>query len=662
MKKNPLRSLPQVARWSIVVGLIFFFAMSLLRLGLYWFFPNQGMTFPDVRKALWLGVRYDLRIVAVLILLIFLPGLWPGLDPFRGKPQRKGWRGTLGVISFLFMLFYAIDFAHFSYLGQRLNASVLNYLADTQISFTMVWESYPILRLLGIVLLVAFLFSRLIARGYKSIAAHPGHPSKRSKIATMVVLILVCGGLIFGRFNQYPLRWSDAFALGNDYKANLALNPFESFFNSLKFRKTSYDLGKLREGYPLLADYLGLGTSANLNFTRNVQPRPGAINSNPNIVLVLCESFSGYKSSMWGNPLNTTPFFDSLTRNGLFFDHCFTPTYGTARGVWATITGIPDVEMPTTASRNPLAVNQRTIINEFTNLNKFYFLGGSSSWANIRGLLTNNIEGLRMYEEDSYKAPRIDVWGISDKNLFLEANAVLAQQDSGFFAIIQTADNHRPYTIPEEDRFEFELKTVPVDSLRKYGFESLAEYNAFRYTDFCFQKFMQAASKEKYYANTIFVFVGDHGIPGDASAMLPRSWTDQRLTAEHVPLLFYAPGMIAPGRSAQICSQIDILPTIAGLVNMPYVNSSLGRDLLDTTRQEQFAFIFDPDYGQAGVVMEDYFYRHQLQTGKKEIVSIRNNDKLDSTIVGQGVMQKATAITNAFHEAAKYLILNNKKP
>jgi phosphoglycerol transferase MdoB-like AlkP superfamily enzyme len=365
---------------------------------------------------------------------------------------------------------------------------------------------------------------------------------------------------------------------------------------------------------------------------------------------------------MWGNPLNTTPFFDSLSKQGLFYDHCFTPTYGTARGVWATVTGIPDVEMPTTASRNPLAVNQRTIINEFKNHNKFYFLGGSSSWANIRGLLTNNIVGLNLYEENSYKAPRIDVWGISDKNLFLEANAVLAQQDSAFFAIIQTADNHRPYTIPEEDRGIFKTVDVPLDSLKKYGFESLAEFNAFRYTDFCFKTFINAAQREKYFSNTIFVFIGDHGIPGNASAILPEAWTSQRLAAEHVPLLFYAPGLLPPARSSQVCSQIDVLPTLAGMLDAPYVNSALGRDLRDSTVADPMAFIFDPDYAQSGMVMGDYFFRVQLKTGQQEFVSIKNNDELSESFDNKEVKRKMHQMSEAFHEAAKYLILNNKRP
>ncbi len=86
---------------------------------------------------------------------------------------------------------------------------------------------------------------------------------------------------------------------------------------------------------------------------------------------------------------------------GIFFDQCFTPSYGTARGVWAVLTGIPDVgQANSTTSRNPAAVNQHTIINDFAGYEKFYFIGGSASWANIRGLLTDNIQGLHLYEQD----------------------------------------------------------------------------------------------------------------------------------------------------------------------------------------------------------------------------------------------------------------------
>ncbi|WP_315821925.1 LTA synthase family protein [Paraflavitalea speifideaquila] len=402
------------------------------------------------------------------------------------------------------------------------------------------------------------------------------------------------------------MRWSDAFALGNDYKANLALNPFESFFNTLKFRN-KYDEKKVKALYPVIAQYYNLPASDSvLNYERKVSPHPGGLTTQPNIVLVICESFSAYKSSMWGNPLNTTPFFDSMSKGGLFFERCFTPTYGTARGVWATVTGIPDVEVPKTASRNPGAVDQHSIINDFAGYEKLYFLGGSASWANIRGLLTNNITGLKLYEGEDFKSPTVDVWGISDKNLFLESNKILAQQNKPFFAVIQTADNHRPYTIPKEDQQEFKKVNVSLDSIRRFGFENVDELNAFRYTDFSYRKFIEAARAEKYFNNTIFVFIGDHGIPGNAGTMFPQAWTEQRLTSMHVPLLMYSPALVKPRRTDMICSQVDVLPTLASLANISYTNTTLGKDLLDSTTHP-FAFIFDPDNNMSGIVKGDYF-------------------------------------------------------
>jgi phosphoglycerol transferase MdoB-like AlkP superfamily enzyme len=380
----------------------------------------------------------------------------------------------------------------------------------------------------------------------------------------------------------------------------------------------------------------------------------------PNVIIVLCESFSAYKSSMWGNPLNTTPFFDSLSRKGIFFDNCFTPTYGTARGVWATITGIPDVELANTASRNPAAVDQHTIINDFTGYEKYYFLGGSTSWANIRGVLTNNIKGLRLYEQEDFKAPKVDVWGISDKNLLLESAAILGRETKPFFAIIQTADNHRPYTIPEEDLDDFKKIDVPEDSVKKYGFESIAEFNAFRYTDFGFRKFMQAASKERYFNNTIFVFIGDHGIPGNTGDMFPRAWTEQRLSSFHVPFLLYAPKIIAAQRSSAICSQVDVLPTIAGICGLAYRNTTLGRNILEVPPNSQFAFIFDPDNSQAGIIKGDYYFRKSIRMGTEELVSITGNENIPDENFRKA-SEELGKLTDAMYETSKYLLLNNKK-
>ncbi|MBC7828623.1 MAG: LTA synthase family protein [Chitinophagaceae bacterium] len=645
----------------MTVGCLFLVVMTMMRVMLYIFFSKQGYSFSELADPFVLGLRYDLRTVALVLIILLVAGSIPMFHPFRTDSTKKCWIFLLGIVAFLLLLFYFIDFAHYSYLAQRLNASVLNYLHDTAISLNMVWQSYPLIKLTIALLLVTALLIWLIKLSHKAIGKDHKPVSKRKRILSFVILFLLFGLAIFGRINQYPLRWSDAFSLGSDYKANLALNPFESFFNTLKFRKSSYDVNKLRQVYPVLTPHFNLTTkdSALLNFERvlsgNNNNRPA-----PNIILVICESFSGYKSSMWGNPLNTTPFFDSISKKGIFFDQCFTPTYGTARGVWATITGIPDIESPTTASRNPAAVDQHTIINEFNGHEKLYFLGGSASWANIRGLLTNNIRGLRIYEEEDFEAPKIDVWGISDKNLLLEANKIISNQTKPFFAIIQTADNHRPYTIPEEDLTEFKKIILPIDSVRKYGFESLAEMNAFRYTDFGFQKFMEAASRQPYFDHTIFVFVGDHGIPGNAGDMFPRAWTEQRLTSFHVPFLLYAPKLFSPQRNHAICSQVDVLPTIAGLCKIAYRNTTLGRNVLDVAESSQFAFIFDPDNNQTGIIKGDYYYRKNISTGNEGLISITGNENIPDNNYKKATTE-LRLLTDGIYEASKYLLLNNKK-
>jgi len=257
--------------------------------------------------------------------------------------------------------------------------------------------------------------------------------------------------------------------------------------------------------------------------------------------------------------------------------------------LFAIITGIPDAQLFKFSTRNPLAITQHTIIDNFDGYDKHYFLGGSPEFNNFGGLL-KNIDNLQMHTEGSFTSPKVNVWGISDKDLFLEANDVLKQQQKPFFAIIQTADNHRPFSIPEEDK-DFEKRTVNADTLKKYGFESLQEFQAFCYSDYCFKKFIEEAKKQPYFDNTIFVLTGDHGVEGDASQVYPSAWTANRLSDEHVPLLFYAPKLLTAQKRSEVVSQIDILPTVAGMIHQPYVNTTLGRDLLNTKNKKNAAFI-----------------------------------------------------------------------
>ena len=657
---------PRLIRWVASLAIFFLTVMTLLRVGTYVTFAQDRLPLGQAWAGFWLGLRFDGRIVAGAMLPLLVLGAVSFFDPFTRPFGRRLWLTLLGVFSALLLVFYVADFLHYRYLNQRLNASVLGFLPDTKIAGAMVWQTYPVVRIvLGILVALAG-FVAVFAALHSRAAAATVTLRRPARAAWYVGALLICLLSIFGRAGQYPLRWSDAFNLRNATLANLALNPVQSFLSSLDFRTSGYEVATVKAHYPFMSSYLGVtAPDANrLNFERRIPAGTRGAPGQPNVVLVICESFSAYKSSMWGNPLDTTPFFAGLCQQGLFFDNCYTPHYGTARGVWATITGIPDVEAVETASRNPALVDQHTIINDFTGYEKLYFIGGSSSWANIRGLLTNNIKGLKLYEEDSYSSPRADVWGISDKNLFKEANAVLARQTKPFFAVIQTADNHRPYTIPDEDLKEFTKWEVSAEKLKQCGFDSLEEMNAFRYTDYCFRKFFEAARQAPYFDNTVFVFVGDHGIDGNAGTMFPPAWTQQELTSYHVPLLFYGPKRLPPQRVHAVASMVDILPTLAGIANIPYRNQAMGRDLL---RQQQVdggasnvAFIIDRHDKWIGVVKQQHFARHRLDATRPELVWADFGAPVPAILPAPP--EDYQNLANAFYETSRYLLLHNPKP
>ena len=647
-------------QWIIQLFLIYLFIFTAFRVATVIFFKPGEIKLLDLFPSFWLGLKYDLRWIAFILFPITFFSLFKKLSPFYSEKAKRFWTIYLGILTLLVLFFYGADFGQFAYVNARLNADALLFAEDPQETLEMVWQSYPVIWILiglaGGVMMMVWMFRRTHV-GVEDKNTHIHKFSFRRRFH-LVAMILLCW-FMYGFLTYKPLNFFRAFSFNDAFKSNLALNPLQNFFTTMRFRDPDYNT-KAKEYYPVMENFLNLksyGVAKN-SYLRVKQSGSKGLESQPNIVLVICESFSMYKSSMSGNPLNSTPYFNELSQNGIFFERCFSPTFGTARGVFAILTGIPDVQLSKFATRNEATVNQRSIINDFDGYEKMYFIGGRSQFNNFAGLV-KNIRGVKIYEEGSYSAPKINVWGISDKNLFLEANAIMARQQKPFFSIIQTADNHRPHNIPEDDK-DFIQKDIPLDTLLKYGFESVKEYNAFAYTDYCFKKFMQAASAESYFENTIFVFVGDHGVEGNATALYPKAWTEQRLTEEHVPLLFYAPALLTPQKRTEVVSQIDVLPTIAGMLLQPYSNSTLGRNLLDTAKKENLAFIIYHAPGWIGVVNDEYFYRKNIRMQKEELLPVQYNLPALTGKQEDSVKNKMSQLTSAIYETSRWMLLNNK--
>ena len=650
--------IPKTILWVINLFIIFILIFTFFRLATFISFKPVDLSASDLLPSFILGFRYDIRWISIILLPIVIASLIPELSPFHSDKNRMTWTWYLAAVTLFVFFFFGADFGNFAYNKTRLNASALNFVEDAQISISMLWQSYPLFWMLAAVVVAAFFFRWIYKRSHWKVTSRTEGLGILYNRKWFIGCALLLGFFVYGTTSWPPLSWKRAFVFQDNFKSYLALNPLQNFFTTLKFRKPQFNEAKARQYFPVLAKLLQI-PDGEFTYRRQIIPGSHSLESKPNVVLVMCESFSMYKSSMSGNPLNTTPFMDELSEKGIFFERCFTPHFSTARGLFATITGIPDVQLSKFSTRVPQSLKQHSIINNFEDYNKLYFLGGSPEFNNFSGLL-KNIEGLQMFTEGKLKSPKLNVWGISDKNLFLEANENFRQQKDPFFAIIQTADNHRPFMIPLEDS-GFQKQIIDVDTLNKYGFESVDEYNSFRYSDYCFQKFIEAAQKESYFHNTIFVFIGDHGVSGNAAAIYPETWTTQRLTDMHVPLIFYAPYLLQPQKRTETVSQVDVLPTIAGMLQEPYMNTTFGRDLLNPRKKNDFAFIINHDEGRIGIVTDSFYFTKNINFKNEQLFPLTDGSVFYSPARQDSIKATMSNITTAFYETAKWMLMNNKR-
>lgn len=608
----------------------------------------------DLLQAAYIGLKFDLRLALFTCLPLLALSWVPGLNPTRGRVGRRVWLGYFAAMELLFLLMYFIDFGHYAYLGTRLNAGVVEHLSPISIAAEMFWETYPVVwGVLALALLTAAYTWLLRATAFRELDYPPPVMPKWGKaIAASAFAVLYALGL-YGNWSWYPLRWSAAFFSTNGYVSALALNPVLFFVDSFPNRESTYNRKKVRQYYAELANHLGVEAPdpKTLSFARYVQPSASPART-PNLVVIHLESFAGFKAGILGNKLNPTPEFDAIAKESLLFTNFFTAAGTTARSIFAMITGIPDISPPNhSASRNPRIVNQHTLVNALAGYEKFYFLGGSATWGNIRGLLAHNIEGLQIYEEGDYKAERGDVWGVSDLALLEKAHRVLKQQDKPFFAFIQTAGNHRPYTIPEDKR-DFELAHADEKALSESEFESLEAYNGIRFLDYSIGHFFKIASQAPYFANTIFVMYGDHGV--HAVHQIP--WEQLLLTQRWVPLVIYAPGLIKqPRRIDTVASLVDLLPTCLSLMGIPYLNTTLGRDLFaPRAAKEQFAYVHPAGVLNNELLMridpqgESRLYRYRTEQATQDVAQIYPEETA-----------RLRRLEKALEETARYLMYHN---
>jgi phosphoglycerol transferase MdoB-like AlkP superfamily enzyme len=654
-----------------LLRVVFFFGYS-------GFDANALIDNEAVRKTLGIGFRFDLRLAILVMLPLALLAWIPRWNLITSRLLR--WIARLYIFAALgaLLLIYIIDFGHYAYLGVRINATVLRFIEDAQISRDMVWQTYPVIWIsLGWLATVALTTLALVRLERVTLdrPRKPIHPLSATWGGALMVIAVLLGFL--GRVenmnleNPVPLRWSDAFFSANSQTAALGLNPVLFLYDTLKVGQSRYDEAQVREHYSVMANYLGVDQPdpQTLNFVRHQAPQPYKIPGSrpPNVMFVMLESLGTSAVGAYGNPINPTPNLDRLATQSWFFEHFYVPVTGTAKTVWASITGVPDVTRQETATRNPLITRQHSLINAFTGYEKIYTIGGNSGWANMNALIRQSIDGVRLYEERDWKSPVVDVWGISDLDLFKETDQILQAlpKDKPFFAYVQTAGNHRPFTIPKTND-GFEVKHPTLEEVQAAGSRSVEQYNAVRLLDFNIGRLMEIAKAGGYYDNTIFVLFGDHNTRIAQIPFLAPAYEQLGLESNAVPMIIHAPGLLGTRRVQEAVGLVDLLPTVAGMAGLEFRNSGMGRDIQQPAPEGERVVplvLREGTFPLIAGVTQHYMVQMEHDGSSPTLHDLASKTPLDNVAEqNPEEFKRLEQLTRAMHETSRLMLYQNVRP
>ncbi len=607
------------------------------------FLSNPGLasrsSLHDILRAfLDRGLLFDINIISYIF---FLPFVIISIFLLKGKKNSLSLNISNIIIilgGLAVLLISSIDLGYFRYYNSRVTNAVFTWIEATGITFKVLFTEADNLLLVGLFLLAAVGYTYLQVKIYKE---YLEKPSLTLKIPFRIIfflagLLLLISGLR-GTFNfkDTPLICRNAFFTDDHFMNQLGFNPVYHLGHS--FNDPQIHHYKDQEEFIEAAlHHLGR-TSGGMENPFQIKVT-GQDSIRPNILLIFLESMSNAMVSRYKPGLNTTPFLDSIARQGIAFDNFYSAGIHTHNAIFTTLYGLPavmdNVPMNSLATENQVFHGLPFILKEKGYQTSFY-VTGSKEFDNMHRFLSLNgfdrIIGNADYPEDAI----YNHWGATDETMFRE---VLKDCDSlsrsglPFFSCVLTISSHDGYIVPEA--FETRLENEDYPEL------------LYEYADLQLEQFMLAAMDKDWSGSTVFLFIGDHGQNFDPVY-------DLNLNYHRVPCIVYSPALFRPQVYAGPGLQQDVYPTLCGLLGMSYVNNGLGVDLFDHRRK--FGY-FSAD-NKLGVVSDSCFLVYR---GKDNVslYDLRDNSTSNLYLENKAEAKEMLDYAFAMVQSAQYLIGN----
>lgn len=333
-------------------------------------------------------------------------------------------------------------------------------------------------------------------------------------------------------------------------------------------------------------DYFGSQSDAAKVFDPIHRPTTTGPMLKKNVVVIIVESFGreyiGALNKMYfgGKYKGYTPCVDSLAERSATYRYSFCNGRKSIDGMPSILCGIPMFVEPfvlTPSSMNTYTGMAGLLAREGYTTSFFHGANRGSmgflAFANKTGF--QQYYGRQDYDEDPRFGGDADFdghWGIWDEPFLQYWCAKLNDMKQPFMSACFTVSSHTPYVIPEKYKNVYPEEGIPI-------------HKCIRYTDMAIGKFFRAASRQPWFKNTIFVLTSDHTNLSDHK----QYQTDIGGFCSPI-IIFDASGQLfEPGMRDAVAQQIDILPTVLGLLNYSKPFLSFGCDLFSTPSQDTYA-------------------------------------------------------------------------
>jgi len=560
-------------RFLFLLRYYFFWIIIFLSQKIFFLLFNRHESFQlgiiDWIKVLLNGLKLDLSAGAYII---FIPAL---LIAFSFKRIWPAVRKAINIYTYilLFIVLYlgVVDMDLYSYWGFKLDITPLLYIKTPG-------EALASVSIMEIALLILFFallyygFSRLyIKKVQPETSAAPAKWWKIFPAGLFITAFLIVPAR--GGFGIAPMNLSSVYFHHNRFANHSAINVFWNTMYSITERN------KLQKEHHFMDDEKAIKLFEQL-YAQKKEGKLQLVKENPNVVLIILESFSNKIIEALGGEKGITPTLNQLCKKSVLFDNFYASGDRSDKGMVSIFSGFP--AQPTTSIINyPAKAEDLPLIFRNFSSHQYqtaFFYGGDLNFANFKAYFSDTSIHKVITVDDFPSEQKIQKWGVSDEFLFKRMIHDMNETPGSFFYSCFTLSSHEPFDVPMD----------PV-----FGTSSRDEQsrNGFYYTDQCIKNFLEEAKKQSWYENTLIIFVADHGSrsPGNTSNHVKEKFK--------IPMIWTGGAVLKDTVISKTGSQVDIPATLLSQCKLKDKEFKYSKDLLDPGGPSFAFYAFNNGFG-----------------------------------------------------------------